>query len=165
MFIDIFQTQLNGSDSRQVEFYFQEVARQAEDILTLMGASEAGNMAGIYDVVVFFDAAYLSRSMPEAITKLFKASSRKFDSRACYTRADGMLHALRSNAPTAQGNKAFLAEAMNLLAVGDFGNFRTLIHQHPDYNQQDLRIKKIDEELHSLERFLLAADSGNDLNA
>ena len=84
-------------------------------------------MTSIYDVVVFFNAAYLSRSMPEAITKLFKASSRRFDSAACYERADGALHAIRQNSTNAQGNKRFLNEAMNLLAVGDFGNFRTLV--------------------------------------
>ena len=53
---------------------------------------------------------------------------------------------------------------MKLLIVGDFGNFRTLIQRHPDYNAQDLRIRKVDEELHSLERFLFSADSGNDLS-
>ena len=51
-----------------------------------------------------------------------------------------------------------------MLVVGDFSNFRTLIQRHPDYNQQDLRMRKVDEELHNLERFLFAADSGNDLN-
>ena len=58
-----------------------------------------------------------------------------------------------------------MSEAIKLLVVGDFGNFRTLINRHPDYNAQDYRIKKVDEELHNLERFLFAADnSGNELN-
>ena len=81
----------------------------------------------IYDVVVFFNAAYLSRSMSEAILKLFKASQMKTNTAESYQKADAALQMVRQFPQRAQLNETFMSEAMQLLVVGDFGNFRTLI--------------------------------------
>ena len=71
MFIEIFSDQLGDNDRMQIKFYYQEIARQAEDIQNMVARVQSQNLLQIYDVVVFFNAAYLSRSMSEAILKLF----------------------------------------------------------------------------------------------
>ena len=84
IFVDIF----TGSLDENMKFYYQEIDRQALEIQEgLVGLFNDE----IYDLIVFFNAAYLSRNSSEAISRLFRAASRKCYSQKLYYEASDQL--------------------------------------------------------------------------